>query len=368
MIFGLQAEAEVPEASDVGPVSAKSDRSAAHPGRQNCSTQFVEQHLCLLQIGRIERQLDYCGREADALCLGIQALEPGGGAMTIKSILVPLVGNTIDEVALSSAVVVAKRFDAHVEGMHIRISADEASNFVSSRLDTALYAQVLEKLQVQIAQEEKEARRRFEELIELKGLGISSEPSKATGPSASWRSMTGDPADIIARSGGAFDLIVASHPMSGREALPRQVLDTAIFNTARPVLLASKEAPSHFGETVLLAWNRGIQAGRALISAMPFLQTASKIVVLMVTTGAKQGPEPEEIAANLAWHDVDAEVKRLPPDDRSVGEALLDEAAEMGADLLVMGAYSQSRLRDRVPGGVTKAVLTRADVPVLMAR
>ena len=88
----------------------------------------------------------------------------------------------------------------------------------------------------------------------------------------------------------------------------------------------------------------------------------------MVTTSAKQGPEPEEIAANLAWHDVDAEVKKLPPDYRSVGEVLLDEAAEIGADLLVMGAYSQSRLRDRVPGGVTKAILTHADVPVLMAR
>ncbi len=288
--------------------------------------------------------------------------------MTIKSILVPLVGGSIDEVALNSAVIVAKQFDAHVEGLHIRISADEASNFFNSRLDTALYAQVLEKLQVQIRQEEQEARRSFEEFIEQNGLGMASEPSKATGPSASWRSMTGDPVEIIARSGGAFDLIVASHPALGSKAMPRPVLDTAIFNTARPVLLASNEATSRIGETVLLAWNRGIQAGRALISAVPFLQSASKVVVLMVTTGAKQGPEPEEIVANLAWHDVDAEVKRLEPDYRSVGEALLDEASAISADLLVMGAYSQGRIRDRVPGGVTKAILSRADVPVLMAR
>jgi len=288
--------------------------------------------------------------------------------MTIKSILVPLAGSSIDEVALKSAIVVAKQFDAHVEGLHIRISADEASNFVSSRLDTALYAQVIEKLQVQIGQEEQEARRSFEAFIEQSGLRMASEPSEATGPSASWRSMTGDPVDIIAHSGGAFDLIVASHPALGSEATPRPVLDTAIFNTARPVLLASNEATSRIGETVLLAWNRGIQAGRALISAIPFLQAASKVVVLMVTTGAKQGPEPEEIVANLAWHNVDAEVKKLPPDHRSVGEVLLDEAAEIGADLLVMGAYSQNRLRDRMPGGVTKAILARANLPVLMAR
>ena len=288
--------------------------------------------------------------------------------MTIKSILVPLVGSSIDEVALNSAIVVAKQFDAHVEGMHIRISADEASSFVSSRLDTALYAEVLEKLRIQITQEERETRKSFEDLIELKGLGIASEPSETTGASASWRTMTGNPVEVIARSGGAFDLIVASHPKLGSEATSRHVLDTAIFNTARPVLLASKDASSRIGETVLLAWNRGIQAGRALISALPFLQTASKVVILMVTTGAKQGPEPEEIVANLAWHDVDAQVKRLEPDYRPVGDALLDEARDIGADLLVMGAYSQSRLRDRVPGGVTKAILTRADLPVLMAR
>ncbi len=288
--------------------------------------------------------------------------------MAIRSILVPLVGGSIDEIALNSAIIVAKQFDAHVEGLHIRISADEASNFFDSRLDTALYAEVLEKLRVQITQEEQEARESFEELIERSWLGLASEPSKATGPSASWRSITGDPIAIIARSGGAFDLIVASHPAQGSESMSRPVLDAAIFNTARPVLLASKEVPSRIGEMVLLAWNRGIQSGRALICALPFLQSATKVVIVMVTTGAKQGPEPEEIVANLAWHDVEAEVKRLEPDYRSVGEALLDEARDISADLLVMGAYSQSRLRDRVPGGVTRAILNHADVPVLMAR
>ena len=288
--------------------------------------------------------------------------------MSFKSILVPLVGNSIDEVALNAAVVIAKQFDAHVEGLHVQISADEASNFVSSRLDTALYREVLEKLQDQISQEEKAVRQTFDELIERHGLGAASKPSEATGPSAAWRTMIGDPVEVIARSGGAFDLIVASHPMKGAEGTLRQVLDAAIFNTARPVLLASDEPPIRMGETVLLAWNRGVQAGRALTSALPFLQTASKVVILMVTTGAKQGPEPEEIVANLSWHDVNAEVKRLEPDSRPVGEAILDEARDIGANLLVMGAYSQSRLRDRIPGGVTRAILNRADVSVLMAR
>jgi nucleotide-binding universal stress UspA family protein len=286
----------------------------------------------------------------------------------IKSILVPLIGDPIDEPALELAMVAARQFDAHIEGMYCRVSSEQASSFVSSRLDTSLYTEVVKKLQAQMEQEEREARQNFAVIIERESIEACDDPSTFSGPSASWCAAEGDPVDVMARDGGAFDLIVTSHPTLSAQSMPNQVLDTAIFNTARPVLLASDKAPDPIGQSVLLAWNRGIQAGRALISAIPFLKRAGEIVILTVTTEAKQGPEPEAIAKNLAWHGVSAEVKRVPPDRRGVGEVLLDEAHEIGADLLVMGAYSQSRLRDRIPGGVTKAILTRADLPVLMAR
>ena len=87
---------------------------------------------------------------------------------------------------------------------------------------------------------------------------------------------------------------------------------------------------------------------------------------MSVTTGAKLGPSAEDIAANLAWYGISAEVLEIAPDHRSVGEVVLAEASTMGADLLVMGAYSHSRIREIILGGVTQHVITNATLPVFI--
>jgi len=289
--------------------------------------------------------------------------------VAIKTVLAPLYDSALDTVVVDAATKLASQFGAHLETLLLRESIDIAAGFSSSRIDTKHYRQLLDRLRHQIEQEEKGVRERFEATIRSAGIVMSDDPASSTGASASWRVETGDPADILARCGGAFDLIVAGHPsFTSEKSKSVQVLDAAIFNTARPVLLTSQNIAPTIGEVILLAWNRGIPAGRALLSAHPFLEKAKRVVILTIMTEAKQGPEPEDIAKNLAWHGISAEVRRLPPNSRPVAEAITDEAEEIGADLLVMGAYSQSRVRERVLGGVTKAIMARADLPVLMAR
>jgi nucleotide-binding universal stress UspA family protein len=100
---------------------------------------------------------------------------------------------------------------------------------------------------------------------------------------------------------------------------------------------------------------------------MPFLKRAKRVVILMVATGAKQGPSPKDVARTLAWHDIKTEVKEVPPDGRGVGQLLLDEAKEVEADLLIMGAYSGGRWKEMILGGVTKYVIEHAELPVFMA-
>lgn len=289
-------------------------------------------------------------------------------AMSIRNILVPLSDPSLDTYAMEAAVNVAVRLGAHIEVMFIRDTNAGGFGFISSRLGTGLYQEVLEKLQVEIEEQDQHAQRNFREFIAGKEIPISREPSSEPVATASWHSHSGVPADVVTRLGGTFDLIVMSHPRLGSEGASRQLLEAAIFGSARPVLLASESARSPIGKSVLLAWNRGIQSNRALVSSMPFLAQADKVAILTVTTGAKHGPEPEDIAANLAWHGVSAEVRRIRPNSRPVDEIILDDARNMGADLLVMGAYSQSRMRERVLGGVTKAILSGADLPVLMVR
>ena len=88
---------------------------------------------------------------------------------------------------------------------------------------------------------------------------------------------------------------------------------------------------------------------------------------MSVTTGAKEGPAAQEIADNLAWHGIEADIRELSPDSQSVGAVLLAEASAIGADLVVMGGYTHSRFRQIVFGGVTNHVLTHATVPVFLA-
>jgi nucleotide-binding universal stress UspA family protein len=148
----------------------------------------------------------------------------------------------------------------------------------------------------------------------------------------------------------------------------RITTEAALFATGRPVIITPPEPPQRIGETVLIAWNRGAQAARAFHAAKALLlDRAQRVRILSITTGAKQGPPASEIAANLDWHGIEADVVELSPDYRSVGEVLLAQASAINAELLVMGAFSHSRLRQLILGGVTKFVFEQSPLPVLMA-
>ena len=150
--------------------------------------------------------------------------------------------------------------------------------------------------------------------------------------------------------------------------MERIATEAALFATGRPVIITPPEPPRQIGETVLIAWNRGAQAARAFHAAKALLlDRAQRVRILSITTGAKQGPPASEIAANLDWHGIEADVVELSPDYRSVGEVLLAQASAINADLLVMGAFSHSRLRQLILGGVTKFVFEQSPLPVLMA-
>jgi nucleotide-binding universal stress UspA family protein len=270
--------------------------------------------------------------------------------------------------ALEAGVVAARKFGAHLEGISIQASHADSVEFATSHLDPRHYTELVNRLQKQRQQDAIARRKTFEDFVTSRNLALSNDPVEATFATASWEELTGDPGEVVAIRGGAFDLIVLSHPTLAPASAPPSILEAAIFSTARPVLLACKDVSAGLGQSVMIAWNRGIESRRAVAAAMPFLKKAESAVIVNITTGAKQGPEPEEIAHTLAWHGVKADVKRLIPDRRSVGETLVEEVHRIGADLLVMGAYSEHRLRDRLIGGVTKEILAKADFPVLMAR
>jgi nucleotide-binding universal stress UspA family protein len=163
----------------------------------------------------------------------------------------------------------------------------------------------------------------------------------------------------------AYDLTVVARP--GRDGKPRgALLESILFDSGRPILVAPPEAPGAFGEHVLIAWNASSETARTVAFAMPFLKLARKVVVLTVEGGTIDGPPGAELARTLRQNEVPAEPVTIRPTG-STGESILAYAKSSGADFLVKGAYTQSRIRQLIFGGATRHILDNATLPVFMA-
>jgi nucleotide-binding universal stress UspA family protein len=195
---------------------------------------------------------------------------------------------------------------------------------------------------------------------------IKADPS--SGVTAILDMVEGYDSDAIIEWGGVYDLLVVANPGGKAVGLARDVAETSLINTGRPVVMVPGEGSETIGTRIAVGWNKSSQASRAIAAAMPFLERAKEVLIVHVETGAKRGPSVGRLKRYLELHGVDAKLREIKPDYRVVGEQLLDEAAEFRADLLVLGAYSRSRMRERIFGGVTQYVFDNARLPVLMAR
>lgn len=287
--------------------------------------------------------------------------------MTIKKILaLPIDPHTSNSV-LASSLCIAKNFGGHIDFTHVKGDPNAYAGPIFEGVPTDLLRD-MEKEQARWIQENEDSvRGSFDDFVEREELAISDKPEPSVEPSASWVSIIGNAPEVIVERGGAYDLIVVGRPLKA-SSHAYSTMESALFTTGRPVLLAPPDPPEHIGDTVLVAWNRSAQSARAFHAAKALmLQQAMKIRILSITTGAKQGPPASEIMDNLRWHGIEAEVRVYEPDSRLIGDVLLDEANTIHADLLVMGAFSHSRVRQMIFGGVTKHLLENTTLPVLMA-
>jgi nucleotide-binding universal stress UspA family protein len=290
--------------------------------------------------------------------------------MSYRTILVPVGQPDTAGSALEAAFLVARRFAGHVHGLHVvpdltnpathalvatRMTAEEAQS--DFRRFRATAERVLQR-------QGAELKRLFQERASRAGVAEQAEPAAADRPSASWQEVTGFESELVGRLGRVFDLTVIARRGPGGSS--PDTVQAALLETGRPLLLAPPAVPATLGETVLLAWNASPQAARAVTSALPFLQQAARVIIMSVGNGPEPEPSGDQLARSLAWHGIAAQVSHVKQGSRRVRDILLVEAKAMAADLLVIGAYSHSRIRQVVFGGVTEHMLDHAELPVLM--
>ncbi len=181
----------------------------------------------------------------------------------------------------------------------------------------------------------------------------------------------GTVATLSARFARYADLTLVP-PNTENSQLQSWVLDGVLFESGRPILLLPKGATTFpAARTVMIAWDASVEASKAVRDAIGLMQAADKVHAVLidpVPSFEGHGPEPgADLATYLGRHGIATEVHRLPREGKETGEVLRRAASDLGADLVVMGGFGHSRLRERIFGGTTTSMLKVPEVAVLMA-
>ena len=278
----------------------------------------------------------------------------------MKTILVPIEdGNDLGS-ALETALILARRCGSYIEGFALRwkIAEYAAADMIGTVVFDADHRE--------IARIEMQARATFEAFMQKHDVPRSTTATDT--PSFGWLEDAPAGDAFVGSYARVFDVVVMSRTDKNTTGLHNQAINSGLFESGRPILLAPPSPPNQIGTNVLIAWNRSTEQARATAFAMPLLQKADRVTVLTVVGGTEvSGPSAEQLTQYLRRNRIGAELKKVGLDGRSTGETILATAQSLGCDLLIKGAYTQSRLRQMIFGGATQHVLENAVVPVLLA-
>ena len=259
---------------------------------------------------------------------------------------------------MEAACRIAREFAARLVGVYL-VPTPEITPSVSALLPDSIVVQRLA--------ESGEAQSRAEERFRAAA-------SDAALVAVEWRAPAGNPAQaIVAHSRGA-DLAVIGQPdpADPDSSFAADLANAIILASGRPVLVIPYiGVQGTIGATALIGLDRSRESARAVADALPLLVRAGTVIVLSITAAAEDTlgdtQARAQVVAHLRGHDIEAEVRHIDLPDIGIGELLLSQAADSGADLIVMGAYGHARFQEQVLGGVTRTMLEAMTVPVLMS-
>jgi nucleotide-binding universal stress UspA family protein len=270
----------------------------------------------------------------------------------MKSILLPVDQSEQMPAVLETARLLAEMFGATVEGVALRPA------FADIVAPDPIVAVTIPPADWNEADFTRSVRQAFDTFALL-------HPASASAARFSWRG--GSPIDDAALGslGRVHDVTVLGRP--GSHGARMTAIESALFDSGRPVLMAPPSAPATLGETVLIHWNASTETARCMLFAMPILKKAKRVALIAVEGAIVPGPSIKDAVGYLGANGIAATDKTVTGRGLRPGEVILSEAAAQGADLLIKGAYTQSRLRQMIFGGATSHILSAAELPVFFA-
>jgi nucleotide-binding universal stress UspA family protein len=286
--------------------------------------------------------------------------------MTIKRILAPFYTEMTARPAFASAAVIAAKFKAHISAVHLRQPMPYSGDvyFPLGGVFSPPSKDAFTKAQAENAGKLEAL---FQELCKEYAVGVTdvSEHTDDRGVTASWLDKTGDWQGDLGLMAGACDLAIMTAP--GEEEWSAALAEALLFHSGKPLLLCPPTGIATFPESAFVAWNKRPESVRAISVAMPFLTAAHEVKIVTVYKQSGKNPPTIDLAPYLTLHGADATQSEVEVQENvDIGGYLLAEIKQASVDLVVMGAYSHSRLRQVFLGGFTKRMLRQQDFPVLM--
>jgi nucleotide-binding universal stress UspA family protein len=271
---------------------------------------------------------------------------------------VPIEQHDLMNATLETALVLGKKFNSYIEGFALR---PVVAPVMAMDIGGAFPLAELQENDTKMATEAKALYDAF-----MTKHGVPRGDPKG-GVACGWLDGAPDGDQFVGSYGRVFDVTVLGRPGETAQSPRLSTYEACLFESGRPILLAPPTPPSKMGENILIAWNHSTEQARTNAFALPLLRGAKKVTILTVEGGSVVGPSGEQVKRHLHLNGIAADHTTVNPGSRNAGEVILAHAEQLGCDLLIKGAYTQSRLRQMIFGGATRHILAHTKLPVLMS-
>jgi nucleotide-binding universal stress UspA family protein len=286
----------------------------------------------------------------------------------IKCILVPASGSSTDEPVFATALAAARALTAHLDFYHVRLPAIPAGA-TAPPPDAGIGAALpvaLQLLSEKTSRLSGAAAAHFRAFCDRHGIAIRDTPERALTVSASFLEESGYALHRLMLHARHCDLVILGRA-SHIDHLPSSFVEDVLMGCGRPILIAPDYSPETLAGTVVVGWNETAHCARALSAAYPLLEQAQKVILLnLIESGGGIPGSLDHLAQRLRWHGIPVESHSIASAAHTLTFEVGRAAADLRADLLVVGAFGHRRLQEHIFGGVTRSLLEHASMPVLM--
>jgi nucleotide-binding universal stress UspA family protein len=290
--------------------------------------------------------------------------------MDFRSIMAIVDGGAESSTVLTTAIELGKRFDAVTALVQINPPAAFSIYPVLEASVSGAVGEMIGDMERAITDRQKNFDTLYQKAVVSAGMPVIApdDVSRTAHFAVTRETVIGHENREIAERGRLFDLIVIGVPGADSGGVDSAALEAALLDTARPVLITCRYPRPVIGGHVTIAWDGSREAAQSIRNALPLMLNANKVEVVHVTGGHGASKiDPNDIVKYLQLHDIKSESRVIEAKAGKVAEALLEAARLNGHALLVMGAYGTSAVTEFMFGGVTRSVMSNADVPLLVS-